>query len=467
MPPVKAAIRGAPRDHLRGDRDDASPWPRSTRRSASRPAAPGGCSRSSRWTLAGAVLISGFVALTLSPMMCSKLLRHQERHNFLYRWIEAALNGLTRATGASLRGALTVKAGGRAGRGAGGGVRRAFLFKQLPSELSPIEDRGTIVALGIAPEGSTAGLHRPLRQADGGRSSATRPFVERFFTVDRLFRRDAGHQLRAPGGLGRAAGQAAGHHQEPVSQAVRASRACSPSPPTRRRLGQSPIDKPVQFVLQTSQPYEVLQAGGRPDDGRRPAESRAAEPRQRPQAQQAAAQGRRSTARRRRCSGIDVETIGRTVETMLGGRQVTRFKRDGKQYDVIVQLKDVDRTNPDDLREIFVRSAATAAWWRCRTWCTIEETVAPKELNHFNKLRAATLTATLAPGYSMGEALSFLDDEAAKLPPGDRHRPQRPEPRVPQLDQRPLRHASCWRWPSSIWCWRPSSRAGSTRRSSC
>ena len=103
------------------------------------------------WTLAGAVLISGFVALTLSPMMCSKLLRHQERHNFLYRWIEAGLNGVTNAYGASLRVVLTVRpavillvllVAGFA----------VLLVKQLPQELSPIEDRGTIVALGIAPE---------------------------------------------------------------------------------------------------------------------------------------------------------------------------------------------------------------------------------------------------------------------------------------------------------------------------
>ena len=106
--------------------------------------------------------------------------------------------------------------------------------------------------------------------------------------------------------------------------------------------------------------------------------------------------------------GIDVETIGRTVETMLGGRQVTRFKRDGKQYDVIVQLKDVDRTNPDDLREIFVRGS-DGSMVALSNLVRIEETVAPKELNHFNKLRSATLTATLAPGYSMGEALAFLD----------------------------------------------------------
>ncbi|MGD9509052.1 MAG: efflux RND transporter permease subunit, partial [Geminicoccaceae bacterium] len=115
--------------------------------------------------------------------------------------------------------------------------------------------------------------------------------------------------------------------------------------------------------------------------------------------------------------GIDVETIGRTVETMLGGRQVTRFKREGKQYDVIVQLKDVDRTNPDDLREIFVRGS-DGSMVALSNLVRIEETVAPKELNHFNKLRSAILTATLAPGYAMGDALAFLDAQAATLPAG-------------------------------------------------
>ena len=97
---------------------------------------------------------------------------------------------------------------------------------------------------------------------------------------------------------------------------------------------------------------------------------------------------------------------------------------------------------------------------------TIGETVAPKELNHFNKLRAATLTATLAPGYSMGEALTFLDGEAAKLPPGV----------VTDLNgqSREFRSStggsiSRWAWQrrSSSWSWQPSSKAGSTRSSSC
>ena len=120
------------------------------------------------WTLAGAVLISGFVALTLSPMMCSRLLRHQERHNFLYRWIEAALNGLTRGYGASLRGALTVKSAVVLGDAAGRGLGRLPVQAAARPSCRRSRTAARSWRSGIAPEGSTAGLHRSVRQADGG-----------------------------------------------------------------------------------------------------------------------------------------------------------------------------------------------------------------------------------------------------------------------------------------------------------
>ena len=93
--------------------------------------------------------------------------------------------------------------------------------------------------------------------------------------------------------------------------------------------------------------------------------------------------------------GLEVDTVGRTLETMLGGRQVTRFKRSGKQYDVIVQVADIDRRNPDDLASIYVRNDGLMI--PMNNIITVTERVAPKELNHFNKLRSATLTATIAP----------------------------------------------------------------------
>jgi multidrug efflux pump len=101
---------------------------------------------------------------------------------------------------------------------------------------------------------------------------------------------------------------------------------------------------------------------------------------------------------------------------MLGGRQVTRFKQNGKQYDVVVQVDDVDRTNPQDITSIYVR-ARSGEMVPLSNLVQVHETVSPKELNHFNKLRSATLTATLAPGYTLGEAVQFLSAEAEKLPP--------------------------------------------------
>ncbi len=113
--------------------------------------------------------------------------------------------------------------------------------------------------------------------------------------------------------------------------------------------------------------------------------------------------------------GMDIDMIGRTLETMLGGRQVTRFKQNGKQYDVVVQVADVDRSNPNDLTAIFVRGRA-GDMVPLSNLVSVKEAVAPKELNHFNKLRSATITATLAPGYALGDALKFLQAEAKKLP---------------------------------------------------
>ena len=112
--------------------------------------------------------------------------------------------------------------------------------------------------------------------------------------------------------------------------------------------------------------------------------------------------------------GIQIETIGRTLETLLGGRQVTRFKREGKQYDVIVKLEDKDRRKPTDLTSIYVRGA-TGSVTQLSNLVTVRETVAPKELNHFNRLRAAIISANVAPGYTLNEALTVMEQAAGEV----------------------------------------------------
>jgi multidrug efflux pump len=109
--------------------------------------------------------------------------------------------------------------------------------------------------------------------------------------------------------------------------------------------------------------------------------------------------------------GAEVDAIGRTLETLLGGRQVTRFKREGKQYDVIVRLEDKDRTQPTDLTSIYVR-ARDGQLVQLSNLVQLRETVAPKELNHYNRLRAVIISASLAPDYTLDEALTFMEQAA-------------------------------------------------------
>src|SRR5262245_35937421 len=105
-------------------------------------------------TLAGTVIVSGFVALTLSPMMASKLLRGHVRHGRLYRWSEALIDGLNRGYRRALSFVLTVRAGVVVALPCIAAFV-ALLWTTIPEELAPTEDRGTIVGIGIAPEGST------------------------------------------------------------------------------------------------------------------------------------------------------------------------------------------------------------------------------------------------------------------------------------------------------------------------
>jgi len=95
---------------------------------------------------------------------------------------------------------------------------------------------------------------------------------------------------------------------------------------------------------------------------------------------------------------------------------VTRFKRGSEQYDVMVQIEDNERTRPGDISNIFVRTPANDMV-QISNLASIETGVAPRELNHFNKLRAVTLRAALAPGYSTGEALKYIEQVIREVAP--------------------------------------------------
>ena len=365
-------------------------------------------------TLAGAVLVSGFVALTLSPMMCSILLKHEEKHGKAYVLVEQFLDWMTqgyrRVLTASLNRRWIVMLAF-----ALVAMSSVFLLKALKSELAPIEDRGVILGVFLGPEGATLDYTDKYAKQLEGIYGKT-PDVERFFVV-------AGNPTVSQGisfvGLTdwKARKRSAADVVKelfPKFMGIPGVLAFPVMPPS---LGQSPRERPVNFVVVTSASYQELQQMtgkilGEVAKNQSFTNVDTDLKLNKPELSVAVNRDKSSD------TGVQIETVGRTLETMLGGRQVTRFKRDGEQYDVIVQVDNADRTTPSDISDIFVR-AKDGSMIPLGNLVTVDETVSPRELNHFGQRRAVTITANLTPGYTMGEALKFMEEVAGRsLPPG-------------------------------------------------
>jgi multidrug efflux pump len=367
------------------------------------------------FTVAAATVVSGFTALTLTPMMCSKLLHHEQRHNWLFnlseRFFQAMNQGYRRALVWALNWRwLIIAVFFVTGAGA------AWLFLHLKSELSPLEDRGVIIGVVVAPEGATLeytdsyarqleqfyqaipevssylvfvapGLQKPNPVNSALSFVRLKPWEER-----ERKQQDIAKELapKMSGGL-------PGVLAFPIN------------PPS---LGQSFRNPPVQFViqgnsyaeLQTMVDQVLAKARQYPGMANVDTDLRLNKP------QLSVVLKRDKIA----AVGADVQDIGRTLETLLGGRQVTRFKQEGQQYDVMVQLKDQDRQQPNDLTSIFVRGR-NGELVQLANLIEVREAVAPKELNHFNRQRAAVISANVAPGYTLGEALAFMDQTVTEV----------------------------------------------------
>ncbi len=365
-------------------------------------------------TLAGAVLVSGFVALTLSPMMCSQLLRHEEKHGKAFVAIENFLSALTegyrRVLAASLKRRWIVLAGFAVVAGA-----CVFLLQALKSELAPVEDRGVILGVFTGPEGATLDYTDKYARQLEGIYSQTKD-VERFFVV-------AGNPTVSQGisFIGLTDWNDRSRRSPDVVKELFPKFMGIPGvlafPVTPPSLGQSPRERPINFVVVTSASYEELQrVTGQilAEVAKNPGLTNVDTDLKLNKPELSVVVNRDKAAD----LGVPVETIGRSLETMLGGRQVTRFKKDGEQYDVIVQVGDADRATPGDISDIYTRGR-DGSMISLANLVSVTETISPRELNHFAQRRAVTLTANLAPGYTMGEALAFLDGVAAKvLKPG-------------------------------------------------
>lgn len=363
-------------------------------------------------TLAGAVIVSGFVALTLSPMMCSKLLRDEKKHGPVYIAIERFLGALTAGYRRALVAALKLR----------WAVMLAFvvvagtsvvLLLVLKAELAPVEDRGRVVGIFSGPEGATIDfMSRYAQQIEDVYAAV--PEMDRYLVI-------SGNPTVSQGisftrlvdwaDRERSAQEIAGELR-PKLAAIPGLQAFPVLPAA---FGQSARSRPISFVVTTSASYdelarytqlmldEMAKHGGfdSPDTDLKLTKPELAVDVDRDKAADL---------------GIPVDVIGRTLETMLGGRQVTRYKKDAEQYDVIVQVEAGSRTVARDIREIFVRGKS-GEMVPLANLVKVRETVSPRELNHFGQRRSVTISANLAPGFAMGEALTYLEQTAERILP--------------------------------------------------
>jgi len=333
----------------------------------------------------------------------------------LYNALERFFTGLSaayrRSLGACLRHRLIV-VGVFAAVAVVGGV----VFATLKSELSPLEDRGFFLGFMVAPEGATMDytdsyarawedIYKEVPEIDTYFVSVA-PGLERpnpvNFAISFIRLKDWSERERSTR-------EVTASLQPKMTASLPGVISSLVNPPS---LGQSFRNPPVQFVVQGNS-YEqldravndlIVKARAYPGFAYVDSDLKLNKP-----------QLRVDINREKAAAvGVQVEQIGRTLETLLGGRQVTRFKREGKQYDVLVQLEDKDRRQPTDLTSIYVRGA-NGQLAQLANLVTVTETVAPKELNHFNRLRAAIISASLAPGYTLSEALAFMDQAAREV----------------------------------------------------
>ncbi|MES5816084.1 efflux RND transporter permease subunit [Pseudoxanthomonas sp. Soil82] len=371
--------------------------------------------------LAAAVAISAFVALTLTPMMSSKLVRPHGTPRGLHAWTQRNLNRIGEGYGRQV-GRLVAVPGRRllALLAVAMGLCAAaivVLGVRVPSELAPAEDRGRFFVMVDGPEG--AGFDYTVGQMQ---------------QVEKIVLAEVGDgkpvqraNSRVPRGWGGGEDMHTGqvivflddwHERDvPTDEVVRKLRAQFAELPGV----QARANVPGGLVGSRGQRYQLVLGG--PDYAElaqwrdRVMQRMEANPGiQDPDSdyKETRPQMRVEIDRNRAADlGVPVQEIGRTLETMMGSRQVTTYVDNGEEYDVILQAGREKRVDPSDLAQTYVRGG-NGELVPLSNLVTLSELAEPGSFNRFNRLRAITISAGLAPGYSMGEALEWTRQVVAE-----------------------------------------------------
>ena len=370
-------------------------------------------------TLAAAVLFSSLVALTLTPMLCTKLLHGEALRSGLSHRVDQLFTGLSGryrrwlqkiierpAVSLIAVAVLTLLA--------------AWMMAILPTEYAPAEDRGAFSIMLRAPEGASfAYMDRYTREMEAilldeiknGRS------VRRFLT--RLPGSFGGGEVNSARAIvlledwdARTEGdQDVGARLRAKLNELAGVRAMVSSGSS---LGIRSDGRPVAMVL-GGPDYAQLQQWRddllvkletvpqllNPDSDYQE---------RKPQMNVAVDRNRAAIL------GVSLQNVGRTLETMLGSRIVTTYIDRGREYNVVLMGKEADRASPDDLNNLYVRSELTRSLVPLANLVRITESAGPSELNRHDRMRSITISAELADGIRLGDGIAALSVAAATLP---------------------------------------------------
>ena len=362
-------------------------------------------------SMAGAVVISSFVALTLTAMLSAKILRVPKTHGTIYNSLEKGFHKLAdayaRNLGIALRHRWAVVGGALATI-----LIAVVIFRSLEREFVPSEDRGWFFTVTVAPEGATlAYTDEYQRRIESIIASV--PEVQAYFSV-------VGFGGRVSGGIlftllkdwserDRSVQDVIGEVQ-PQLFGIPGVFAFANNPPA---FG---FSSPVQFVVRHPE-FDQLVASMDPfvqrarqinglinvDTNLRVNKPELTVSFDRDRAEDL---------------GVPIADVSSALQTMLGGRRVSTFTRDNKLYDVMVQLEPQQRATPSDMAGIYLRGR-DGALVRLDAVASVDEGVGPRQLNHFNRVRSFTLTGNMSPGFTLGQAVDSLRAAGAEvLPPG-------------------------------------------------
>jgi multidrug efflux pump len=368
------------------------------------------------FTLAGAVIISGVIAVTLSPMMCSLFLRHGAADKGFARLIDRTFNGLANWYGRRLERSLDYRPV-TALFAVAIFVALAFMYVNTKKELAPEEDQGVLFALTKAPQYANLDYLNAYGEEIDKALTAFPEGDLRFVVNGNLGPNQgiAGMILKPWAQRSRTAQQIKPLLQGKLSAVEGLNAFAFSLPPLPASIG----GLPVQMVIDSTGDYETIYKAM--NDVKNAARKSGLfivvdsdldfnQPTIRIDVD-------RSKANE---LGVTMQAIGDELALLVGENYVNRFNLQGRSYEVIPQVPRADRLNQDTLTRYYVRSAAGQPV-PLSNLVKVTMTTAPNALTHYNQLNSATFQAVPMPGVTIGQAIDFLEQQAKNLPRGFGH----------------------------------------------